>query len=98
MAIVGRLELPMSLEAWRTVTAEEADRLIAELQREIGAGHVLAGRRATVVRRCSGCDDVIYRVEDEAFAVVHLTWIGREERQPWPRTVILRRSPGRWRN
>jgi hypothetical protein len=79
----------MPLDAWRTVTAEEADRLTAELQREIGAGHVLAGRRATVVRRCSGCDDVIFRVDDDAFAVVHLTWSGREESQPWPRTVTL---------
>jgi hypothetical protein len=36
-----------------------------------------------VVRRCSACDDVIFRVDDEAFAVVHLTWSGREEREPW---------------
>lgn len=47
----------MPLEAWHTVTPEVADRLIAELQGEIGPGHVLAGRSATVVRRCSGCDD-----------------------------------------
>ncbi len=79
----------MTLEAWHTVTPEVADRLIAELQREIGPGHVLAGRGVAVIRRCSGCDDVIFRVDDDAFAVVHLTYSGREERQPWPRTVTF---------
>jgi hypothetical protein len=79
----------MPLEAWHTVTAEVAGRLTAELQREIAPGHVLAGRSATVVRRCSGCDDVIVRVDNDAFAVVHLTWTGREESLPWPRTVTL---------
>jgi hypothetical protein len=79
----------MPLEAWHTVTPEVGDRLLAELQREIGPGHVLAGRSATVVRRCSSCDDVIFRIDNDAFAVVHLTWSGREERQPWPMTVTL---------
>jgi hypothetical protein len=79
----------MPLEAWHTVTPEVADALIAELQREIGPDHVLTGRNATVVRRCSGCDDVIFRIGNDVFAVVHLTWSGREERQPWPRTVTL---------
>jgi hypothetical protein len=79
----------MPLEAWCTVSDEEADGLSAELQREIAPGHVLAAKRAAVVRRCSGCDDVILRVDDTAFAVVHLTRSGREEREPWPWTVIL---------
>jgi hypothetical protein len=79
----------MPLEAWHTVTPEVADRLIAELQREIGPGHDLAGRSVAVVRRCSGCDDVIFRIDDDAFAVVHLTWTGRKERQPGPRTVTF---------
>jgi hypothetical protein len=79
----------MPLEAWRTVTAEEAGQLIAELRLEIAPGHPLAGRSATVVRRCSGCDEVLFRVDEDAFVVVHLTWGGRQERGAWPRTVVL---------
>jgi hypothetical protein len=79
----------MPLEAWHTVTGSEAEKLTAELRREIAADHVLAGRTATVVRRCSGCDDVIFRLDGDVFAVVHLTWSGRREPAPWPRTAIL---------
>lgn len=79
----------MPIEAWLTVTADAAENLVAELRREAGPGHVLAGRSVTVVRRCPGCDDVLLRVDDDVFAVVHLTWGGRQEREPWPRTVIL---------
>jgi hypothetical protein len=79
----------MPLENWHTVTVEVAERLTAELQREIAPGHVLAGRRATVVRRCSGCDDVLFRMDDDVFAVVHLTWSRKREGPPWPRTVVL---------
>ena len=79
----------MALEGWHTVSKQEADLLLAEMRREIPSGHVLTGRRASVVRRCSGCDDVIFRVDDETFTVVHLTWSGREERDPFPKTVVL---------
>ncbi|MGW5128431.1 hypothetical protein ACWEQ7_31205 [Streptomyces sp. NPDC004069] len=62
-----------------------------ELHRELPQGHPLHGVKATAVARCEGCDDVLFSVPDRPFpwAVVHLTWTGREERAPWPMTTPL---------
>jgi hypothetical protein len=64
--------------------------LVAELERELDAWHALRGRALQAIARCSGCDDVIFRLaEDDAFAIVHLTWSGRLEPAPFPRTTLL---------
>jgi hypothetical protein len=60
-----------------------------ELGREAGGGHPLAGTEVAVVARCTACDDVVVKLPDERPAVVHLTWSGRVERSPWPRTAIF---------
>ena len=60
-----------------------------ELRREVGAGHPLAGGQATVVARCTACDDVVMALTDGRLAVVHLTWSGRRERSPWPSTTVF---------
>ncbi|MCX4986040.1 hypothetical protein [Streptomyces sp. NBC_00572] len=62
-----------------------------ELHRELPLGHPLHGVKASAVARCGGCDDVLFSVADRSFlwAVVHLTWTGREERAPWPMTTPL---------
>lgn len=40
----------------------------------------------TTVARCGGCDDVLFRLDDESWAIVHLTWTrASRERAPWPR-------------
>lgn len=65
-------------------------RLVAECQRELAHGHELYGRIQTAVARCSSCDDVVFRLgSDAGFALVHLTWSGREESPPWPQAVVL---------
>ncbi|WP_050507484.1 MULTISPECIES: hypothetical protein [Streptomyces] len=62
-----------------------------ELHRELPPDHPLYGARVRAAARCEACDDVLFRVTDRSFrwAVVHLTWSGRQEQSPWPRTTPL---------
>jgi hypothetical protein len=63
--------------------------LADEVLREVAAeGHPLSGRSLTVVARCAACDEVLVRLDGEAFALVHPTWSQRPESPPWPRTVV----------
>lgn len=79
----------MPIETWNNVTVQEAEKVGAELRGEVARDHVLASRNATAVRRCSGCDDVLFRIDGDVFAVVHLAWSGTQEPDSWPRTVLL---------
>ena len=75
------------LDPWRPT----APGLEAELAREVGPGHVLAGRRAVAVARRVDNDDVLFHLPDgpALLAVVHLTWTGRREQKPqWPYTEL----------
>jgi hypothetical protein len=79
---------------WDLRDGEEAEAqmrkvVTEELRREVGAGHPLADARATVVARCTACDDVALALSDGRLAVVHLTWSGRRERAPWPSTTVF---------
>ncbi|MEU4896632.1 hypothetical protein AB0B12_14210 [Streptomyces sp. NPDC044780] len=67
------------------------DGLEAELLRELAPGHQLFDARVSAAARCEGCDDVLFSVANRPFpwAVVHLTWAGRQERSPWPLTTPL---------
>jgi hypothetical protein len=79
-------------EPWVRVTDETAAsaKLVAELLRELAVHHVLHARPLHAVARCSGCDDVVFRLEDDGtFAIVHLTWSGHRESPPWPGTTVL---------
>ncbi|MFD7667461.1 hypothetical protein [Streptomyces sp. NPDC059788] len=62
-----------------------------ELHRELPPDHPLYGARVRAAARCEACDDVLFHVTDRAlpWAVVHLTWSGRQEQLPWPRTAPL---------
>lgn len=80
------------LGPWRpTAPGLDAPGLEAELAREVGPGHVLAGRPAVAVARRTDNDDVLFHLTDgpALLAVVHLTWTGQRERKPeWPHTVL----------
>jgi hypothetical protein len=56
---------------------------------EIGSDHELAGHELAAVVQCAGCDEVIFSVDDGAFAQVHLTWAQHPEPEPWPATQRL---------
>ena len=75
------------LPPWQPTDAD----LGAELTREIGAEHVLAGRPVVALGRRIDCDDVLFWLPSgpAALAVVHLTWTGKRECDPqWPATRL----------
>jgi hypothetical protein len=69
----------------------EAQELTAELQREIGPRHPLAGVRVVPVARRHDRDDVLFLLPEagDRLALVHLTWSRKREADPrWPNTVF----------
>ncbi len=74
---------------WMPLSGERARRFEREAIAEIGRGHDLAGLDLTAASTCPGCDDVLFRLPDASFAIVHLTWSGNRERPPWPQTTKL---------
>ena len=75
---------------WWPVPSEHDARTVAELQREIPAGHVLFGRTFQTVGRRQDNDDVLFYLGESApqFAVVHLTY-ARESLPEWPKTTLF---------
>ncbi len=70
---------------WFVPPAADQNVLLAELQRELSRGHVLAGRDLSLIARRDAQDDVLVRESgtDAPFWRVHLTW--HTESDPrWP--------------
>ncbi|HTW10131.1 MAG TPA: hypothetical protein VME46_21695 [Acidimicrobiales bacterium] len=80
---------PSLHKPWTRPEAHRAHHLENEAQAEIGPQHELAGRARFVVAACSGCARVIFRADDDSFAIVNLTWSGQTEPEPWPATQRL---------
>ena len=80
----------MLSERWSDVRGQDAksgehrDRLEAELHLELSEGHPLFGVRVSAVARCGHCDDTLFQLPSETFAVVHLTWRRGPEAAPLP--------------
>jgi hypothetical protein len=71
-------------EGWEPV--EDAERLEAELAREIQDGHPLWGRQVRALARARVSDDFLFEVDGgPTVASVHLTW-QENDRPPWPWT------------
>ena len=64
-------------------------RFEAELQRELLPGHVLAGKKVSVVGKKRTYDDYLFLVHSDPpkLAHVHLTW-QKESNPKWPWTVL----------
>ena len=81
-------EIQSELESGQRI----ADRLVAELQREMPAGHVLKNCQLAVVGKCDADPNEFLFTADSstaALAMVHLTW--RTEADPtWPYTDTYR--------
>lgn len=80
-------------ESWQPITDEAvASSLLAELLKEVGAGHCLFQQTVKAVARRRDCDDVLFLPSDSAWALaaVHLTWRGSTEADPvWPVTTLF---------
>ena len=74
-----RPSLPLG---WYYPDTEDAQRLLAELQRELPPGHILEGVTVDVFAwRKGATDDVLFRhrSQPDRFTIIHLSWIGRTE-------------------
>jgi hypothetical protein len=92
-------ELP---EPWyRLLDDRQRLRLEEEIGREISSGHPLAGLSLRVLAKRDDSDDVLLTLDESEngrVAEVHLTWSGKNERDPrWPATTIFK-SLGEWRS
>ncbi len=61
----------------------------AELRKEIAPGHLLHGRIDRIEASFEASDDVIVRLSDGTFALVHPTWSRRQESPPFPTSRLL---------
>jgi hypothetical protein len=68
--------------------ADELASITSALMTAIQAGHVLSGADYVVVGRCYARDDVLLRLSDGRYALVHVTY-GGPQRPPWPSTKFL---------
>jgi hypothetical protein len=71
------------LSPWQPPCNPEA--LASELNREVGPHHPLFGKRARALAVARDRDDVFFEIldgQDWSYAVVHLTWAGRQEPTP----------------
>ena len=75
------------IDPWEPV-GRLADGMNAELQKEVPPQHILHGRSAEAIGHRIDCDDVLFVLEDNTLAVVHLTWSGKQDQNPqFPWTV-----------
>lgn len=87
--------LGLSERWWRLRGRTEPDAVArrvairAELGKEIGPEHPLHLAIDQVEASLPGRDDVVVRLLDGTFALVHPTWSGRREAPPFPTTVLL---------
>jgi hypothetical protein len=82
------------LEPWYALGSEDAERARAfefELARELSPGHPLAGVPVEAFGKRDDNDDVLFRLRDGSgrLAVVHLTFIGKPDRPPWPAMALF---------
>ncbi|MBD9479091.1 hypothetical protein [Pseudoxanthomonas sp. PXM02] len=77
---------PLLPEGWFWSNPGDQERLFAEYARELPSVHPLANTSVHVIAHRKGNDDILVRWLDgqDRVAVVHLSWIGREERANHP--------------
>jgi hypothetical protein len=77
------IELP---EPWYWTEQDLTD----QLEREINKAHILHGRITKTLAKRQDNDDVLFLVDNEKFAVVHLTWGSqRLTDSQWPTTQLF---------
>lgn len=62
-----------------------------ELHKEISEKHVLYRLKVKAIAKRIDCDDVLFLINKNEYAVVHLTWKSKSENNPeWPITTIYK--------
>jgi hypothetical protein len=83
---------------WQPISEQGREAYEHELGLEVGLDHPLYAVKVQAVARTCDSDDVLFITQDHAagLAVVHLTFRGRQEKDPkWP-SVILYRDLDHW--
>jgi hypothetical protein len=73
------------IDPWEQIENGGPD-LVTELQKELPLQHVLYGLKVSAIAHRIDCDDVLFQVDDGSFAIVHLTWSGKQDKNvkfPW---------------
>ncbi|PSV99574.1 hypothetical protein [Photobacterium lipolyticum] len=76
----------MYKEPWISIDEypdQHAQNLLTELMSEISWQHQLSGKVVKLLAKREDRDDVLVATKS-GFAVVHMTWSGKEECQPYP--------------
>jgi len=80
------------LEPWDSLCADPSC-FEKELYKEVGAQHILYGKKVTALGRRYDCDEVLFQVSDSEFyfVVVHLTYTAKSDEDPnYPRTKVYK--------
>lgn len=78
---------------WQPISARGREAYELELRLEVASGHPLFEVPVTAIGRTGHDDNVLFRLHNHpaSFAVAHLTFRGRPERDvKWPTTVLYR--------
>jgi len=78
---------------WQKISANGREAYEAELRTEAGPGHPLYEVEFTAIARTCHTDDVLFQLNghEAEFAVVHLTYVGRQESSAkWPAVILFR--------
>ena len=82
-------------EGWTPVDAAGAAAIAKEIAAEVCPEHPLYGLLRSPLARSSAKDEVLFALEGDRVASIHLTWSGRQETAPWPVHTIYE-STDRW--
>lgn len=64
--------------------------LASQLEKEINKNHILYGKTTKTLARRQDNDDVLFLIDNEKFAVVHLTWASQQHADNrWPTTELF---------
>jgi hypothetical protein len=75
---------------WRTLSeGEELKGLQQQLNCEIAKGHELWRTDARIIARSDANDDVMVKLDDGRYAIVHLTWSTNSGNADWPYTTLF---------
>lgn len=79
------------LEPWDSLCTEGSS-FEQELYKELGENHVLYSRKVTAIGRRYDRDDLLFEINDIEFkfAVVHLTFSGKDESGTYPRIKLYK--------
>ena len=89
LAVEGAITVDSLRDPWISIEDRSAAfGLETELRKEVADGHRLWPIVGWAVARRRDRDEVLFRLSDGRWAIVHLTWANHPESPPWPATTV----------